>query len=216
MRRALVILLIFCAALLCASCRKKKAPSAARSPRIGLTETGIASWYGHPYHGRRAASGEVYDMEKMTAAHRTLAFGTTVRVRNLDNGKTCDVRITDRGPFIDGRIIDLSKAAARSVDMIGSGIAKVRIEVIGFSPTESGGIYAVQAGSFSEKSRAEKLAKDLRRTYEPVEIVERDADRTQWRVLVGRRNSLAEAQNLAGQIRERAGAAFVVRLDQRD
>ena len=82
------------------------------------TETGIASWYGYPYHGRRAANGEIYDMEKLTAAHRTLPFGTWVRVTNLTNSKTVDVRITDRGPFIDGRIIDLSKAAAREIDQV--------------------------------------------------------------------------------------------------
>jgi rare lipoprotein A len=216
MRRALVILLICCAAISFSACRKKKTPPVARTPRIGLTETGIASWYGHPYHGRRAASGEVYDMEKMTAAHRTLAFGTSVRVRNLDNGKSCDVRITDRGPFVDGRIIDLSKAAARSIDMIGPGVAKVEIEVTGFSSMESAGVYAVQAGSFAEKQRAEKLAKDLRRSFQPVEVVERDADRAQWRVIVGRRNSLTDAQALAGQIRERTGAAFVVRVDRPD
>src|SRR5687768_11714060 len=73
--------------------------------RIGATEQGIASWYGNPYHGRRAANGEIYDMEKLTAAHRTLPFGTWLRVKNLSNEKTVEVRIQDRGPFIDGRII---------------------------------------------------------------------------------------------------------------
>ena len=90
------------------------------------TETGIASWYGHPYHGRIAANGERYDMEQLTAAHRTLPFDTWVRVVNLLNEKAVDVRITDRGPFVDGRIIDLSRAAARAIDVIGPGTAKVR------------------------------------------------------------------------------------------
>jgi rare lipoprotein A (peptidoglycan hydrolase) len=79
----------------------------------GYTETGIASWYGHPYHGRPAADGEIYDMETMVAAHRTLPLNTWVRVYDLDNNKTVEVRIVDRGPFVDGRIIDLSHAAAR-------------------------------------------------------------------------------------------------------
>src|SRR5262245_47692786 len=97
----------------------------AKPVQIGETETGIASWYGHPYHGRRAASGEIYDMEQLTAAHRTLPFQTWVRVENLTNRKTVEVRITDRGPFVDGRIIDLSHAAAKSIDMIGPGTARV-------------------------------------------------------------------------------------------
>ncbi|MBK7930340.1 MAG: septal ring lytic transglycosylase RlpA family protein [Bryobacterales bacterium] len=112
-----------------ASCGGKRA-RIARPPRIGTTESGIASWYGPPYHGRRAANGEVYDMERFTAAHRTFAFNTWVRVRNLDNKKEVDVRITDRGPFVRGRIIDLSKAAARHIDLLGPGIAKVKLTVI--------------------------------------------------------------------------------------
>src|SRR5262245_56577220 len=91
-------------------CGGKKRVSLPAAALVGSVETGVASWYGHPYHGRRAANGEIYDMEKMTAAHRTLPFGTWVRVRNLENNKTVDVRITDRGPFVGGRIIDLSHA----------------------------------------------------------------------------------------------------------
>src|SRR5438105_6010495 len=98
--------------------------------RIGSTQTGVASWYGHPHHGRRAANGEIYDMEKMTAAHRTLPFDTWVRVRNLANNKTVDVRITDRGPFVGGRIVDLSHAAALAIDLIGPGTAKVKLTVV--------------------------------------------------------------------------------------
>jgi rare lipoprotein A (peptidoglycan hydrolase) len=88
----------------------------------GYTEEGSASWYGEPFHGRRASNGEIYDMNKMTAAHRTMAFGTMVRVTNLTNGKTAVVRITDRGPFVDNRIIDLSRAAAQAIESIGSGV----------------------------------------------------------------------------------------------
>ena len=92
----------------------------AKPPKVGSGETGIASWYGHPYHGRRAANGEIYDMEKLTAAHRTYPFDTWVRVRNLSNDRTVDVRIQDRGPFVRGRIIDLSHAAAREIDLLGT------------------------------------------------------------------------------------------------
>lgn len=103
----------------------------ARLPaRIGSTETGIASWYGVPYNGRPTASGEIFDMEKLTAAHRALPFETWVEITNLSNGKQVDVRITDRGPFVHGRIIDLSVGAARQIDMVRAGTARVRLKVI--------------------------------------------------------------------------------------
>src|SRR5213080_1432196 len=95
------------AVILCGCTHKKHVrvtPPPPRSVKVGDTEAGVASWYGHPYHGRQAANGEIYDMEKLTAAHRTLPFHTWVRVQNLDNSKSVDVEIIDRGPFIDGRI----------------------------------------------------------------------------------------------------------------
>jgi rare lipoprotein A len=98
--------------------------------RVGSTETGIASWYGFPYDGRRAASGEIYDMRQLTAAHRRLPFQTWVEVTNLSNGKQVDVRINDRGPFVKGRVLDLSQAAARDIDMLRAGTARVRLKVI--------------------------------------------------------------------------------------
>lgn len=104
--------------------------SVARPVSVGHSETGIASWYGEPFQGRKTASGEVYDMNQLTAAHRTLPFGTWVEVTNLVNAKRVEVRITDRGPFIDGRIIDLSKAAAKQIDLITAGIVRVRLKVI--------------------------------------------------------------------------------------
>jgi rare lipoprotein A len=90
----------------------------------------MASWYGEPYHGRKTASGERYDMHQMTAAHRTLPFGTVVRVTNLENGRKVEVRITDRGPFKKGRIIDVSYAAARKLGMIDPGVVKVKLVVV--------------------------------------------------------------------------------------
>ena len=91
-------------------------------------ETGLASWYGPKFHGKLTASGEVFNQEKFTAAHPTLPWGTRVKVTNLDNGKSVDVRINDRGPFKRGRIIDVSRAAARALGMVGRGITTVRIE----------------------------------------------------------------------------------------
>lgn len=92
-------------------------------------EVGTASYYGRELNGRRTASGEVFDMNELTAAHRTLPFGTRVRVTNLKNGRHTVVRINDRGPFRRGRIIDLSYAAARKLGFVGRGLAKVRIAV---------------------------------------------------------------------------------------
>ena len=124
------IWILAAAALMAPGCGGRKKPVKAVARPVGWHETGVASWYGDPYHGRHAANGEIFDMEKLTAAHRTLAFNTWLRVHNLDNGKTVIVRITDRGPFVGGRILDLSRAAAREIDMIGPGLAKVRLEVI--------------------------------------------------------------------------------------
>jgi len=92
---------------------------------------GQASWYGYRFHGRRTASGEPFDATEYTAAHRSLPLGTKVRVTNLRNGRSVVVRINDRGPYVGGRIIDLSKAAARAIGMLGSGTAPVRMEIVG-------------------------------------------------------------------------------------
>ena len=97
---------------------------------MGQTYTGKASYYGPGFHGRKSASGEVFDMNKLTCAHKTLPFGTMLKVTNLKNGKSTVVKVTDRGPYVKGRIIDLSKAAAEAIDMLAMGVANVEIEVI--------------------------------------------------------------------------------------
>jgi rare lipoprotein A len=95
-----------------------------------FTPIGIASWYGEDYHGTKTANGEIYDMESLTAAHRTLPFHTMVRVENLENGKSVTVRINNRGPFVQGRIIDLSRKAAREMDIITAGLAQVELHLV--------------------------------------------------------------------------------------
>jgi rare lipoprotein A len=92
--------------------------------------SGVASWYGPGFHGRTTANGERYNMNELTAAHKSLKFGTKVRVTNANNGKSVVVRINDRGPYVGSRIIDLSKGAAQAIDMIGSGTASVKVEVL--------------------------------------------------------------------------------------
>lgn len=101
-------------------------------------ESGHASYYGPGFHGKKTASGERFDVNSLTAAHKTLGFGTYVRVTNLKNGKSVIVKINDRGPFIRGRVIDLSTKAAKVIDMIGSGTALVKIEKINKSNTSNG------------------------------------------------------------------------------
>jgi rare lipoprotein A len=134
---------------------------------VGAEEVGYASWYGHPYHGRRAASGEVYDMHDLTAAHRTLPFGTRVLVTNRDTGQVVEVRINDRGPFVDGRILDLSYAAARVVGAVGPGTIPVSLRVValpGAAPTAASGAgFTLQVGAFTSRERAEALRAALER-----------------------------------------------------
>lgn len=199
--------------LLLAGCAKK--PRAPKPARVGKTETGIASWYGHPYHGRRAANGEVYDMEKFTAAHRTLPFDTWVRVRNLANGKTVEVRITDRGPFVRGRIIDLSRAAARQIDMIGPGTARVRLEVIRPPARQpSRNLFGVQVGAFADRSNAERLRAEMARAHGSAMIERRDGERILWRVIAGNFGSEESAEAFAERLRPSYPDCFVVRIDE--
>ena len=178
-------------------------------------ELGIASWYGYPFHGRAAANGEIYDMEKLTAAHRTLPFGTWVRVTNLTNNRTVDVRITDRGPFIAGRIIDLSHAAAQSIELIGPGIAQVRIDVVSAPQVEiAGSLYSVQAGTFQDRNRAEQLRILFENKYGAARLVFKDGKPVAWRLLVGVEDTMDGANLLARKIQAEIGSGFVVRLDE--
>ena len=169
-----------------------------------------------PYHGRRAANGEIYDMYKMTAAHRTLPFNTVLRVVNKKNGRTTEVRINDRGPFIEGRIIDLSLAAAREIDMVADGVVAVRLEILAGSPAAAGGAFTVQVGAFLERENAARLRQRLERIYAPVFIQEYDSPRGLFfRVRVGREPSIEAAERLAERLRrEENFVPFVVRVDE--
>lgn len=137
----LVPLLAACAPTVSSAVSSSLQTNAARSELIAFSEEGEASWYGPGFAGRLTANGEIFDPAEMTAAHKTLPFGTLVRVINLDNGRSTIVRINDRGPFKPGRIIDLSREAARSVGMLGSGTAPVRLEVL----SVQGGVLSAKA-----------------------------------------------------------------------
>ena len=174
-RRAAAIALA--AALATTGCALVR-PFAPEPPPVeGGVQTGEASWYGPGFHGRRTANGERYDQDALTAAHRTLPFGTRVRVTNIDNGRTVDVRINDRGPFVGGRIIDLSRAGARVIGLIGPGVGPVRVEVLEPTavvraapatparpsppPVESSRAYVVEVALLRDASRAERLREVL-------------------------------------------------------
>jgi peptidoglycan lytic transglycosylase len=207
-----------CLGLALLSCGEKRTVRAAVPPPVSGAEVGIASWYGHPYHGRAAASGEIYDMEKFTAAHRTLPFGTLVRVINLDNEKSVEVRINDRGPFAGDRIIDLSHAAAQAIGLIGPGLARVRLELMQIPVAATApGYYAVQVGAFQYRANAERLRAEMEARYGAAHLVLRPGDPPLWRVLVGRAATEDDAGTLAGRIRAehegKLAQSFVVRDD---
>lgn len=140
----------------------------------GSVQVGVASWYGPGFAGRRTANGEIFDPSMLTAAHRTLPFGTRVRVTNTTNGRIVEVRINDRGPFKAGRVIDLSRAAAEAIGMVGSGTAQVRLEVVTGLPNST------RIAAVGELREFEALAP----TYAPGQLLVLRSERTPHPVLV--------------------------------
>ena len=178
-------------------------------------ETGMASWYGAPYHNRRGSNGEVYNMHAMTAAHLTLPLGSIVRVTNLKTGHSALVRITDRGPFVVGRIVDLSLAAAKALDVYLPGVAKVRLEVLQAPvPLDTGGRWAVQIGSFTEQQAAAELAEHMQKRYQTAKVVKFVSPVGVWWVRVRVPDDNRErATALAHETESPEGSVFLVRLD---
>jgi rare lipoprotein A len=178
-----------------------------RPPQPQTVERGHASWYGGKFHGRRTASGEVFDTHRLTAAHRTLPFGTLVEVRNLDNDRTVRVRINDRGPFVRGRVIDVSYAAARQIGMVGPGTAKVELAIVAAADGAAEALrarpfYTVQLGAFVDPARAAALSAELTAGYPSVAV---HSDGTWHRVQVGEFAHRRAAERLR---RELAGMGF--------
>jgi peptidoglycan lytic transglycosylase len=165
-------------------------------------EEGLASWYGEPYHGRPTASGTRYDMWQMTAAHRTLPFGTKVHVVNLDNGRETDVVINDRGPFVAGRILDLSRAAAEALGAVGPGVVRVRLEVRALGdgmPDEP--CWEVQVGAFARQENAGRARENLEAKGYSVRFAPAGGGLTRVRAteIEGKPKALRIAQTLAGE-----------------
>jgi peptidoglycan lytic transglycosylase len=179
-------------------------------------ETGKASWYGAPYHNRRSSNGEIYDMHSLTAAHRTLPLGSTVRVTNLKTGHSTVVRITDRGPFIEGRIVDLSLAAAKQADIWQAGVAQVRLEVLRLpvSSSHSDGRWAVQIGAFQKEGGADAIADRLTRRYKTAKVLRFSSPVGDWWVRVRvLKDDRKRAEEVARDTQTAEGKVFLVRLD---
>jgi rare lipoprotein A len=206
------LLPLLAALLLAAGCRSER-------PHLppGGVERGVASWYGEPFHGRTTASGEVYDMNLLTAAHRTLPFHTRLEVVNLDNGRHLVVRVNDRGPFVRGRILDLSYAAARELGVVGPGTARIELRVLGAAPpagtvvtgTVAGGRYTVQVGAFADPGRADALRAELIRRYPATEVT---SDGVWHRVRVGTYDRRPRAERVQKELRRLGFTALVVPL----
>ncbi|HSY93654.1 MAG TPA: septal ring lytic transglycosylase RlpA family protein [Candidatus Binatus sp.] len=190
-------------------------PSLPADAKPLATETGLASWYGPPYHNRRGSNGEVYNMHAMTAAHRTYPLGSIVRVTNLKTGQHALVRITDRGPFIPGRVVDLSLAAAQKLDVWKPGVAEVKVELMESAATAgSSGKWAVQIGGFPHEPAATKLANHLKRRYQTAKVLCFNSPAGDWWIRVRVLDDDHDrAQKLAAETATPEGAVFLVRLD---
>lgn len=223
----LALLSMICA---CTPSRPRPAPGMPKAYKVlgawyqpirdakGFTQEGIASWYGPNFHGKKTASGEIYDMHALTAAHTTLPLGTHVRVRNLSNGKEVTVRVNDRGPFVKGRIIDLSFMAAKTLDLIGKGTGRVAIRALTKVPqspkpdsvSNSSGTYTLQVGFFSRKTNAEALVARLSEHHESVHL---KAEPQGFKVRVGRFDSRDDAEKIKARLGELGYSAFTVPLN---
>ncbi len=190
----------------------------------GFVETGAASWYGPDFHGKKTASGETYNKYAYTAAHKTLPFGTKVRVTNLNNNKSTNVVINDRGPFKSGRIIDLSYSAAKDIDMIGTGTARVRINAVGSTngSTKSAtttsakssttaatgtGNYYVQVGTYSVQDNANKTAAKLS-SMGYAQMLKKSNGK--YTVVAGPYGTRARATTARDNLRKTYSGAFIV------
>jgi rare lipoprotein A len=194
-----------CVAIALAGCKSKQP-----AQPVANTQTGVASWYGKSFDGRQTASGEIFDMTKLTAAHLTLPLGSIVHVENLSNHQSVNVKINDRGPFVADRIIDLSYAAAQTISM--PGVATVILTVISTPPTRAAPIYAVQVGDFTDRAKVSGYRDQLVARYGTARIVFRDRDQS-WRVLVGIFATQEAANVVANQLNQHEGPAFVVMVD---
>ena len=177
-------------------------------------ETGIASWYGPPYNHHKAATGEVFDMNQLTAAHKTLPLNSIVRVTNLKTGKSVVVRINDRGPFVGDRILDLSMGAAKAIDVYRAGLATVKIELLETpAPLDTGGRWGVQIGAFTDYDEAARLKEKLIRKYQAAKVIQFTGPTGEWVRIRPPQDDRKKAFEMARDVRSSEGGVFLVRLD---
>ncbi len=175
-------------------------------------ETGVASWYGKELHGKKTASGGVFHREGLSAAHRTLPFGTVIRVTNLRNSKSIDVTITDRGPFVKNRILDVSYEAARELGFLSSGTARVKLETL--AAVRGAARYTVQAATYTEEENARMLKDRLSKKFELVFIVETETSRARlYHVRIGSYASAERAEQVAAKLTLEGLEPVVIRKD---
>jgi len=175
---------------------------------------GFASWYGEEYHGRKTSSGEIYDMYALTAAHKTLPFGSEVKVTNLENGKAVNVRINDRGPFVEDRIIDLSYNSAKAIDMLNKGIAKVSLSLIKQAPSDVNAGYLLQVGSFLKIENASQLQNDIKGMCSQVFVETWENNEGKfYRVRIGPFKDKDSALALISKLKEKNIHPYLIRAD---
>jgi rare lipoprotein A len=183
---------------------------------IGYVERGMASWYGPGFHGNKTANGERYDMNRLTAAHRTLPLGSVAVVRSISTGRHVTVRINDRGPFARGRVLDLSLAGARALGMVGNGTDQIELRVVGFQGrTADMGALRIQIGSFAEQQNALFLLERANRAYPGGRIQTVDLpEGRRYRVQAGEFRTEAQAEAAAASLEsELSVQSLVVRDD---
>jgi len=161
---------------------------------------GVASWYGGEFHGRPTSSGEVYDMNQLTCAHNTLPLGTIVMVTNLENGRSVELKVNDRGPFVKERIVDVSYAAAQMLGMWAKGTAPVKVEVLNLA-IEPVIRFTLQVGSFTDETNAQRLAEQLRKSFENVFVAAVETlTEKYYRVRVGQFDTREAALSIAEKL----------------
>jgi rare lipoprotein A len=179
-----------------------------------LSQVGYATWYTAPYKGRRAANGQVFDDDAMTAAHRTLPMGSLVVVTNLTTGQSGVMRIADRGPFVEDRILDLTIASAKATGVYRAGLARVRMDVYATpKPIDVGGRWCVQIGAFHDERKALMLKERLLRTYPGSNVIEFPGENSYWVRIRPAGDDRATAEYIAQQVQPTEGKAYLTRLD---
>jgi len=179
-----------------------------------LTEVGLATWYTAPYKGKKAANGQVFDDNNLTAAHRTLPMGSLIVVSNLKTGQSSAMRIADRGPFVEGRIIDLTIASAKATGVYRAGLAQVRVDVYQTpKPIDTGGRWCVQIGAFKSEDAALRLKQQLLRNYPGSNVIEFAGEDSYWVRIRPEGDDREQAEFIANRLRPAEGAAFLTRLD---